>query len=59
MDVSSEMGFSMKVMFEHFSLFSEGTCQILTSKSEESSYGNYLWYIAVWCFVGADRKLGE
>lgn len=47
MDVSSEMGFSMKVMFEHFSLFSEGTCQILTSKSEESSYGNYLWYIAV------------
>ncbi|KAF5926864.1 hypothetical protein HPG69_001495, partial [Diceros bicornis minor] len=33
--------------------------QILTSKFKESSYGNCFRYKAVWCSVGAERKLVE
>lgn len=38
-------------------MFSEDMWDCQTSKSEKYSYGNYLWYIEVWCFVGEREKV--
>ena len=35
----------------------EGMCQILNSNFQESPNEDYLWYKAIWCLIGAERKL--